>query len=94
MHWSEEKNRARSINGPWDANDYTESVTLRQLSLSIYIQLIQKKVVIWKTLNRKTLNLSVQSIMGASFNQFRKHIWGPFLKDIVNISLREQFIHK
>jgi hypothetical protein len=44
----------------------------------------------------KTLNstLSVQSIMGASFNQFRNHIWGPFLRDMVNISLREQFIHK
>ena len=32
--------------------------------------------------------------MGASFNQFKNHIWGPFLRDMVNISLREQFIHK
>jgi hypothetical protein len=22
------------------------------------------------------------------------HIWGPFLRDMVSISLREQFIHK
>ena len=34
--------------------------------------------------------LSLQSIMGASFNEFRNHIWGPFLGDMVNISLREQ----
>jgi hypothetical protein len=33
-------------------------------------------------------------MMGASFNQFKNHIWGPFLRDMVNISLREQFIHK
>jgi hypothetical protein len=32
--------------------------------------------------------------MGTSFNQFTSHIWGPFLRDMVNISLREQFIHK
>jgi hypothetical protein len=25
--------------------------------------------------------------MGASFNQFKNHIWGPFLRDMVNISL-------
>ena len=31
--------------------------------------------------------------MGASFNRFRNHIWGPFLRDMVNISLREHFIH-
>ena len=32
-------------------------------------------------------------MVGASFNPFRNHIWGPFLRDMVNISLREQFIH-
>jgi hypothetical protein len=43
----------------------------------------------------KPLNLSVQSIIGASFNQFRNHIiiWGPILRDMVNISIREQYIH-
>jgi hypothetical protein len=32
--------------------------------------------------------------MGASFNQFRNHVWIHFLDHMVNISLREQFIHK
>jgi hypothetical protein len=42
------------------------------------------------TLNSKR----AKHIIEASFNQFRNHIWGPFLKDMVNISLQEQFIHK
>jgi hypothetical protein len=46
------------------------------------------------SLNLVRVSLSVQRLMGASFNQFRNHIWGPFLRDMVNISLREQFIHK
>jgi hypothetical protein len=32
--------------------------------------------------------------MGASFNQFRNHIYGPISRDMVNISWREQFIQK
>ena len=32
--------------------------------------------------------------MGARFKQFRKHIWSPFLRDMVNISLRKHFTHK
>jgi hypothetical protein len=32
--------------------------------------------------------------MGASFNKFRNHIWGPLLGDMLNISLQEQFIQK
>jgi hypothetical protein len=32
--------------------------------------------------------------MGASFNQLRNHIWATFLRDMVNISLRGQLIHK